>query len=164
MPKRSPMKSPIKVQGVVKIKLWDGHGFSEERVSHNLVTDAGLDVIARMVSGQAAEEDLLALIAIGSGGHAEGDPTLPLPPAPDDAALEAELARYPIDSFSAPGGGLSIMRVTFDKEVAVGDITEAGLFTEGGTLVSRVTFPAYTKTALLYLSVLWQYGFTNEED
>ncbi|MEN6550206.1 MAG: hypothetical protein ABFE07_29530 [Armatimonadia bacterium] len=160
---RPGIVSHLRIRGHVIFKLHDAAGRVQSTERHNLVVDAGLEVLAKLLAGTAEDNDQITYIGVGTGGHAEGDPTLPLPPNPDDTALEAEVARHTIDSTSHPGGGLAVMACTFDKDVANGDITEAGLFTLGGTLVSRVTRTPVTKTSDWYLTVTWQLALSNEE-
>lgn len=164
MSDRPSIRSSLKVQGRVVLTLGCADGERRRVQAHNLVVDSGLDVLARLIVSALAGDDAPGFIAVGTGGHAPGDVTLPLPPAPSDTALETELARQGLDSLTAPGGGLALLACTFDSSVANGDLTEAGLFTAGGELISRVTFAAITKTSDWYLEVSWQLALSNEED
>lgn len=162
MHKRPSVVTPVKVKtkGTFSLRLIGG----EKDIvvcADNLIVDAGMEIIARWGIPGVTDDERPGYIALGTGGHAAGDSSVPLPPTPSDSSLETEVARRTIDTYDTASGAL-VMVCTFDNDVAVGDLTEAGLFTADGRMLSRVTFAGVAKTSSLYAMVTWSYAFTND--
>lgn len=97
-------------------------------------------------------------IALGTGGHEPGDPTKPVPPSPDQLALENEILRKPVSIERT--GNVNRYWIELGKDEANGQvITEEGLIDENGTLVAVKTFGGKTKEIDTTLVFDWYENF-----
>ena len=152
MPK---VNSRVGIRGHVTLDLvCDGQVVRQEY--KNLTVNSGFEILAKMLIGTTDENDRLAYIAVGTGGHVPGDVNTPVPPALTDTQLEEETARAPIYLREHPSTNIVRLRTSIDKDVSNGDLTEAGLFAEGGLLFARVTFAAVHKVSPWYLIITWE--------
>ena len=126
----------------------------ERKVFSNLVVDGYKEYSSKLNIKDFA--DPVRSIAVGTGGHILGDITTPVPPQLTDPALETELLRKDIGAFSNPTTTTSKYSVTFTTFEANGEITEAGLFTDAGLMVARVTFSNVTKTIAQNMLIEWE--------
>jgi len=98
------------------------------------------------------------LISVGKGGHSAGDIYTPIPPQASDIALDDEIdppgKKQIVTRASATAYEVEF-NTTFFKDEANEQITEAGLFLDNGTIVNRVTFPAFEKSNLVTMLVRW---------
>ena len=144
-------------RGQVKIRLTDENGFEQNIELTNLVVNGYRDVVNEFMAGTFTNP--IKRISVGTGGHVLGDITTPVPPQLTDTALETELLLKDIDSFSRPSTDEVEYTVTFATFEAIGEITEAGLFADDGSMVARVTFTNVTKTGALNMLLTWNLSF-----
>ena len=138
-----------KMTGQVTFSRYNREGdLVEQRTISNLVVTAGLQhMVARL--SDTSTPDQMSHMALGSSSTA---------PALSDAGLGAELGRTDL---SVAGGTTSNNTVTyiatFGSGVAVGAITEAGVFNDSssGTMLCRTSFPAINKESTDSLAVTW---------
>jgi len=122
----------------------------EERLAHNLVTDAGCAHIADQLAS-VPDESAMSHMAIGTGTTG---------PVAGNTTLETELDRNALDSFTQ-GAGAADHTVIYVASWAAGDgtgaITEAGIFNaaSAGTLLARVVFSVINKGASDTLQITW---------
>ena len=147
--------SKIRINGHVIIDLVN-EGQIVRTEYKNLTVTSGYEILSKMILGTVVDEDRLAYIAVGTGGHVPGDVNTPVPPSLTDTHLEEETSRVGIYLRENPTANIIRFRTTIDKDSANGDITEAGLFAEGGIMFARVTFSAVNKVSPWYLIVTWE--------
>jgi hypothetical protein len=140
-------------QGRVKVYL-DGKNVFDD---HNLVVDGYDDMTSLYLAKDFS--DPIRSIAVGTGGHVLGDITTPISPVPSDSALETELFRKDIGTFANPTTNSTKYTVTFSTFEANGEITEAGIFTDSGLMIARVTFSNVTKTGAQSMLIEWTLTF-----
>ena len=147
--------SKLRVIGIIEIVVRDGRGRIKYRIiRRNLITDAGLEYIAKALGGLITVE-AFKYIAIGSGTTA---------PSGSDTALENEIAR------EEGSVSLETTNVTNDTLkvsasfifTASYDISESGLFNAatGGTMLARQTFDTISVKAGYELDVTWRIIFS----
>jgi len=111
----------------------------------NLVVNTGKDYVAsRILDGSSA---VLGWIAVGTGAGA---------PAAGDTALANELSRVAVSSASRVGNIVTYV-ANFGPGVAVGTLTEAGLFNAAGAgiMMSRVNVGPHTISPTSSFSITW---------
>jgi hypothetical protein len=132
----------LNVKGSVRI-LKNG---KEVLYKPNLIVNGGLNLIAKRLYDNTAGKP--AYLGIGTGTTAA---------TKLDTTLETALGDRQ-ETFYNNNENKTVINATFGVEY-VGSITEAGLFTEltGGTMLSRTTFSAISKTDEDVLVVEWTY-------
>jgi hypothetical protein len=129
----------------------------EERVvdTHNLVTSAGRNLLRDLLSGDSTSK--VSYMAIGHGTTA---------PVAGDTTLEHEDSRLEITLAHSDALGSVTFTVYWAAGVGTGTVSEAGLLTAAvvGTLYARTTFAPIVKTAAMYLRIIWECMFDDDED
>lgn len=148
------------IQGVLTLELRDASGALIERhVVHNLITNAGKSLLARLLGGKTNGAIGLA-IGVGSGAAA---------PALENTALGGKLGEAKAemtDPFVITGQ----VRVNVKSTIADGGtadnplpLTEAGILVRVGAeepvLFNRVTFPVINKGPNMSLLLSWDLNF-----
>lgn len=148
------------IQGVLTLELRDASGALRERhVVHNLITNAGKSLLARLLGGKTNGAIGLA-IGVGSGTAA---------PALENTALGGKLGEAKAemtDPFVITGQ----VRVNVKSTIADGGtadnplpLTEAGILVRVGAeepvLFNRVTFPVINKGPNMSLLLSWDLNF-----
>ncbi len=124
---------------------------------NEVTTTQGKIDLARARAGEIPIPKI-AYIALGTGGHEPGDPTKPVPPSPDQLALENEILRKPVSIERT--GNVNRYWIELGKDEANGQvITEEGLIDENGTLVAVKTFGGKTKEIDTTLVFDWYENF-----
>lgn len=117
------------------------------REVNNLVVQSGKDLVATVFAGSAG--DTITHIGLGEGNTPAslGQTALVTPLLPR-VSVTGDLNTSPASI---------VYQVTFGAGVAVGDISEAGLFTAAtsGTMVARTTFASIPKEADDELILTW---------
>jgi len=128
----------------------------EERVveTHNLVVDAGLDLIRDRIRG--ASNAFLTHVAFGSDATA---------PDAGQTELGAEVARYAFEQ--APSSGAGSLEYTYYLPSGTGNLgllSEVGILTASvaGTMYARATFATIDKTGSTYVKVVWELEWTDD--
>lgn len=119
---------------------------------HNLVTNAGLDLLRDLLN-EATDQGLTHL-GVGSGSTAA---------APADTALQAELLRDTFTKRTNTGTGAVTLTYFLGSTAANGStLREAGLFTAvaAGTLFARAVHEPIAKTSAITVTYTWQVTFT----
>lgn len=156
---------PIKgVHGSVSFIGTDGKNFVPMRKA-NLSLNALYSHIVDCLRDGTSVTKYIDRISLGTGGHSAGDDTTPIPPEPDDTALESEIdppGKKSIVSRTSATSYEVEYSTTFLKSECNARITEAGLWlnSPNDVLTNRVTFPAFEKTSSLILIVRWNIYFT----
>jgi hypothetical protein len=148
-----------KAKGKITFTLVQNGRVIKEIVRRNLVVNKGYDLASKWAAGQNFETDRILYAATGTGGHVQGDPTIPIPPSESDTALEIELSRKPILEFTNPSANVARFRTTFIVSESVGMITECGLFSSSGNMFARATFAGIAKGPTLNLIINWDVAF-----
>lgn len=155
-----PPSEHTRIQGDLTLELRDPVGaLLERRHVHNLITDAGKILLARLLGGQTSGAVRLS-IAVGK---------TPTAPVRGDAKLGEELARVPAD-MGEPGVFDAGVRVNVRATIPPGGdpqlvlpLTEAGIVAQVGdsetVLFNRVTFPVINKGASMSLLLSWDLTF-----
>jgi hypothetical protein len=145
-------------KGRVKVQFGHEDGSIENIFDdHNLVVNGYRDVTNNLLAGDFINP--VKRIAVGVGGHVLGDLSTPIPPQPTDTALETELLVKDIDSYGRPSTDEVEYTITFAGFEGNGELTEAGLFAEDGSMIARVTFPNVTKTVAVNMLITWNLSF-----
>jgi hypothetical protein len=121
---------------------------------HNLVVDAGLDLLRDLLCGDSS--DVITHIAYGSDSTAA---------AAGQTELESQTgSRFAYDSVNKSAGQLVFDHYLDDGDGDMGDLKEAGLFTAdvGGTMFCRATFSTIDKTATTWVQVYWTITFEDD--
>lgn len=141
-------KDTCSVKGILSIYL---NGIKVREVD-NLITTAGLGVIASYFAGNAAAK--AEYIAVGTGATAA---------VVGDTALEAEVARKQADILLGSGANYNKIyySVTYPPTSIIATITEAGILTAaiGGTLFNRATFAGLAVGQVDALTIVWTLSF-----
>lgn len=155
-----PPSEHTRIQGELTLELRDHHGaLLERRTVHNLITDAGKILLARLLGGKTNGAVSLS-IAVGKVTAA---------PARGNTALGEQLARVPAD-MGDPGVFDAGVRVNVRATIPPGGdpqlvlpLTEAGILAQVGdsetVLFNRVTFPVINKGASMSLLLSWDLTF-----
>lgn len=154
---RLELEDTIKIIGTFHIRVWKGEPqrindqwigeLKEERIIQNIMTITGKQMVLNLL---AKKYDVTGLEVIGIGTGITGE-------VEGNTSLETEKARENITYTSTLSGSETSMVYSayFDTETpgTTENITEAGLFGSGATLVAdsgdlfaRKTFAAVTKT------------------
>lgn len=147
-------------RGEVTLELTDDHGIFVARRHANLIVTQMREQIADWATQDFTEK--IDEIAIGGGGHDLSDPNIPIPPTESDTALEILESLKTVTSVTQPDSLSAQFSVAFTTADVTDptSITEAGLFTDPGTImVARVTFPELIVTGILTLTVTWKLIF-----
>lgn len=134
----------------------EGYRPRKEYVQHNLVVNAGFDLILSLLAGESGVAGI-QYVALGSS---------PTPPASTDTQLGAEINRIAVSSLGHQPNDLTATGYWGTGQVNV-SLSEAGLFggaatatANSGTLYSHVSFIAFTKDDLESLTAQWDLGFS----
>ncbi len=142
------LKDTIKITGTPTFTLYDENGDVKHSFTlPNLVVTAGKNFIASRMGGTAMA--VMSHIGIGSSGIAT---------AAGQTNLQTPIVR---GSMTVAGGTILNNTITYSASyvpgVGTGSIAEAGVFNaaSAGTMLSRITFGAFTKSALDTLVIDW---------
>lgn len=153
-------ESVPRTRGEVTLELRDSHDVIIARRHCNLTVNQFRERQADWASQDFAQK--IDEIAIGGGGHDPGDPNIPIPPTESDTALDIQESIKTVTSVTQPDSFSAQFSVDFTTADVTDptSITEAGLFTDPGTImVARVTFPELIITGILTLTVTWKLVF-----
>lgn len=113
--------------------------------THNLVTDSGLASIAKAMQGMVSLQ--ITHVAVGTGTAT---------PAAGNTALAAEVSRSRVTQRAQSGGTATVQQFIPSGDTSNGNtLAEAGLFLEDGTMLARVTFTPFAKTAGYTMTITW---------
>lgn len=123
----------------------------------NLIVNSGLNHLRRRLLDSlnpSSDVDQMQWIAIGTGSTAV---------SATDTALQTEIARLEVDTYSEGGTGVCTVSTTFGAGVGTGTITEAGLFdlSSSGTMFARTVFDGVAKGASDIVRVSATFTFTS---
>jgi len=140
----------IKIVGTPTFKLYDADGnLKHEFTKKNMIVATGINwIVSRLKSNTAAT---MTHIAIGGNATA---------PSLGNTALLSEISRQIMTPAGGTLSGQSIIyNAAFPPGVGTGLISEAGVFNSntGGTMMSRVAFPTFTKAAADTLTIEWAF-------
>lgn len=145
-------------QGHVKanVRIITGNyetGEVREIETHNLVVDAGLNLLRDLLSGATA--DVITHIAYGSDSTA--------PAAGQTALISQTGARFAYDTVTPALGQLVYDHYLDDGDGDMGTLKEAGLFTAAaaGTMFCRAVFPSIVKSDMTWVQVFWTITFVD---
>lgn len=148
------MRDGIKLRSNVTIVA--GERGKEPRVVrvHNLVTIVGRNLLRDLISGDSSSP--ITHMGIGSGET---------PPDAADTTLESPVDRNAITLPHSDAEGSVTFTVYWGAGDGTGTISEAGLFTApaAGMMYARVTFTPVVKSALMYLRIIWECVFEDDE-
>lgn len=148
------------IEGVLTLELRDQDGaLLERRVVHNLITNSGKGLLARLLGGKT---NGAVALSIGVGKVATAA-------APGDDRLGEQLAAAKAD-MSDPIIGVAGVKVTVKATIVDGGkidqplpLTEAGILVKVGegpdVLFNRVTFPVINKGPNISLLLSWDLTF-----
>lgn len=143
------MLEKIHIKGTPTFTLINGDGEVVSKfTTPNIITSAGRNYIASRMFNNTAPT--MSWIAIGSNGT----PTLFA-----DSQLYAETARNSMQDYFLTQNIITYKAV-FGPGVGTGIIQEAGTFNSSNTnnyMISRVAFPAFTKSSADTVIVEWVY-------
>lgn len=142
------MDDSVSVKGELLIQVVrDGKVIDERKVT-NLITTAGLALVAQLVTGLGTA---FSHMAIGTSTTAA---------AIGDTALGLEAGRVTLTSKDATSGTVAYIG-DFPAGTGTGTIVEAGVFnaSSGGTMLNRTVFSPVTKTASDALKITWNVTF-----
>lgn len=133
----NPFLIRMPTSGVSQQVLWREDGTVLYQSDHNLITDAGFDLLCDVLGNNTQPSDLTH-IGIGSGTTAA---------AVGDTTLGSQLARVAGVYAHTTGTKVFTLTSTFPAGTGTGTVTEAGCFNaaNAGTLFNRVVFGAVTK-------------------
>lgn len=141
----------IKIIGTVKVTLKDKIGrVKDESVSHNLITNLGLEYIADLLSTTPSGNAMNYMaIGVGSGQTVTSQ------------TLASELYRKTITSKGKITGANFQYFTSFAAGQGTGSVQEVGIFnaSSGGTMLCYNTYPVKTKGASDILEILWTISF-----
>ena len=113
---------------------------------HNLVVDAGKELVAARLAGNVA---VVSHMAIGTSTVAA---------AAEHATLIGELHRAALVTSGGTAVNATVeYAATWAEGAGMGALTEAGLFTAAtaGTMLARTVFPVVNKTATDVITITW---------
>ncbi len=140
------MNENIKAEGTLRLRIHRADGaLIEKYEANNLVVDLGRKNVAKLIGGDAAGKKVNT-IAVGEGTSA---------PAVADSLLTNQFDK-PVDAVTYPADN----KVQFSFSIASGEangfeITEFGLLNDDGTLFSRKTRSAISKTSDIIITGIW---------
>ena len=155
----------VDIHGHVRAYIDDGVNIRLHHAKHNLVVNQGRRVLAHLLAqGQATYA--IATMHWGTGGHVGDDILTPVPPTVADVSLEADFFTKAVERYDFyPEGEETTVMFTTVLEKTQGNgtgvvaYTEAGMFTAGGLMFARETFPAIVKTAKYRIIFEWTFLF-----
>lgn len=123
--------------------------------SNLVVTQGRVEECHIIADGDANR--VVTYLAVGTGGHAPGDPFTPITPQMSDTALETEEFRKLISSYTFPiPTTVEFYTIINETEANGHNITEAGLFCLNNSLFARITFEVIPKTATRTIEFYWR--------
>lgn len=129
-------------------QLWLPNGKVEEVISgSNVVVNRIKTQLSHLIVGHETTTRYANKMAWGTGGHAVGDTSTPIPPLETNTALESQVLIKNFATFDFPSQG-SVRMVAFILEAEANGfvITEEGIVAADNTLLARRTFPGLPKT------------------
>jgi hypothetical protein len=133
----------------------------EQHSEKNLIVAKAPTIMANALAGISHPDFTIGGVQWGTGGHVSGDPSTPIPPDPQDLALETFVIETSILT-STVGDTF----VQFESQMTLGQgngsvFTEAGLVITGVSklMFARKTFPGITKTANRTITMRWIISF-----
>ena len=155
----------LSIRGHVRAFIDDGVTVRLHHAKHNLVVNQGRKVLAHLLA-QGVASYSIATMHWGTGGHQGTDILTPVPPTVADTALEADFFTKAIEryDFFPENEETTVMFTTvLEKTQGNGEgvvaYTEAGMFTTGGLMFARETFPAIVKTSKYRIIFEWTFLF-----
>lgn len=162
------VEDSIILKGSVKCFIEENGETTLHHEKHNLIVNGARKALAHLI-GQATAIYRVDTFQLGTGGHLPDDILTPVSPTITDVALEASAFSKVIDHGNdvynpAPPNETAIMfTVIVEKYEGNGTgivaYTEAGLFTQNGTLFARETFPAIVKNSSRKVTFQWSILF-----
>jgi hypothetical protein len=142
------MKEQGKVKANVRIIMGDYRtGEVREVETHNLVVDAGLNLLRDLLCGDSITD----ITHIGYGSSST------VPAAGQTALVSQTGARFTYDNVSKAAGQLVYDHYLDDVDGDMGTLREIGLFTAdtGVTMFCRAVFPAIIKSESTWVQIYW---------
>lgn len=143
------------LRGRLRVRLHDRQGrTSMDFEVHNLITDAGRNLVARLFSGQVNATGLRHVLVVGGGTTAA---------ATSDTKLGDGL-----DEVEVPQAGVLVkdgtltLTATLDERPQAHALTEAGVRLDVGgeqVLYNRVVFPVVNKAPSMQMTLMWTIDF-----
>lgn len=144
------MHDTIIPKGTITFQLIKGNGKVEETTVENLVVQDGRDWITARLS-DTNRPNVMSHIAVGEGTT---EPILA------DIALESEIATGGRATMDPVGGEVTDNVIAYTASFAAGEgtgaITEAGIFNNDDTMLSRAEFPVINKQQDDTLNIIWR--------
>lgn len=156
------MRDDMNITGRLTIYKYTLDGqLVEQRQSHNDITLAGRDLVARLFNTKLANEPIARVSQMRVGSSADDfNPKHAglVQPIGDAIALGA------IEDFTtsdAQGRLRKMLRIAVElnESQGNGDLREAGLFTSDDVMYNRVVFDTISKTNMFRLSLFWEIIF-----
>lgn len=153
------------IRGHVRAFIDDGVSVRLHHAKHNLVVNQGRKVLAHLLA-QGVSSYSIATMHWGTGGHLGTDILTPVPPTVADTGLVEDVFTKAIERYDFfPENEETTVMFTTVLEKTQGNgsgtiaYTEAGMFTAGGLMFARETFPAIVKTAKYRIIFEWTFLF-----
>lgn len=153
------------VRGHVRAFIDDGESVRLHHAKHNLVVNGGRRILAHLLATGSANY-AIATMHWGTGGHVGSDILTPIVPTVADTSLEVDVFTKAVNgyNFYPEGEETTVMFTTvLEKTQGNGEgvvaYTEAGMFTAGGEMFARETFPAIVKTPKYRIIFEWTFLF-----
>lgn len=140
------MRDRISAKGTVTFKIYENGKLIEDSVMNNLIVTVGKTQMAHLLAGDTVG-NFVVNIACGTNATAT---------ALGDTAITGAVS-LPLGTITYPAAG----SVKWDWTFGTGDangltVVEFGLLCGDGTLFSRITRPAITKTSAISIVGTWQ--------
>ena len=114
----------------------------------NLVLNRAKTQMANLFVGNQSTQRFVNRMVFGTGGHAPGDTSVPIPPQPTDTQLDSSILTKPLASYEFNSStSVTIIAFIVEGEANGFTITESGLLAADNTLVARRTFAGLNKTS-----------------
>jgi hypothetical protein len=158
------------LENVPKAKFLKDIFVSEEgeiALAGNLVVSDARANMSRLIAGDTntSGERYVTKMSWGGAGHDGGDPTTAVPPSASDSALGAEITSVGTSgkkavTYDFPDATTVRFISTLSESDAVGEgLSEAGLWTDDGTLFARKTFGLISKSSAFSFEFRWRILF-----
>ncbi len=139
----------------------------EISLAGNLVVADARANMSRLIAGDtnAAGERYITKMSWGGAGHDSGDPTTAIPPNASDSALASEITSVGTAgkkgvTYDFPDATTVRFVAELSESDAVGEgLSEAGLWTDDGTLFARKTFGLISKSSAFAFEFRWRILF-----
>lgn len=143
----------MKVTGTVRIEVERDGRVIQTSTKSNLITTAGLDMLADFITSGSALQ--CTHIGVGTGTT---------PPAAGDTALETEVHVEAVTVVTSTDGLATLKAVIGTGDANGNTLSEAGLLTaaSSGVLFARLLFdPTVAKTSADTVTITWTVTFTD---